>query len=948
MGRTLIEIVIGLIASSAVAQAQPAGFDLPPFDVHHGSGIFTGFNSVDLQTMFVVRKQAAIRSQISPRGGQKPCLGRLPNGVLLATQKHDGVIALYRSTNNGLTWSGPQVVKVSGREVLPGRAAIFSALSDGTLLLGYKAAMYRSTDEGVTWQECSVDASFTFEGERFQLHWGENSGPHELSDGTVVCGCYCSVRPGHGQAWLIRSTDRGRTWGDITLIADHCSEANFAVLPGDRLFVCLRQGTQFRGKWAGEGGVVLSIASSNDRGRTWTEPRRILGRAQSPGFPIRLSDGRMIIVYTHRQSPHGVQAIASVDEGRTWDVDHPVWIAWNSFDAYCGHPRSLVLSDDSIVSGFYVRAFHSPGGPGNDVVGHCVRWRAPRDWPTNWPPKSAPLSVSHDERPVLSTPQPARHRLYTGYNSLDLQEIFFTEKRPVIRSQIGPRGGHKPCLARLPDGDLTATQLLDGFVALCRSTDGGVTWSRPRNILSTRHRRLSRPARQLAALTDGTLLLAQQRMYRSTDGGNSWEASPLKLLAEMEGQAATMRFGDSSGPIQLASGQVLCTAHATFKAPQLHVRVADDATDGKWRESTITWNNAPDAYNLLAGSIVETEAAGGDAVELSSATLVDALNADTNDVLDIRISGAASNAREAQFYYATKEHDGYPGPQLIVEFQSGRATKTVILQPTHDALTRGGRHTDQNNETDPHLDLHRMWISNSNRPPDDQTKGYLQFDLTSITGQVVKVRLRLSKLDGTTLGPVDDRAFLFRSKDMGRTWSDPRLITAGREVNLVQLPGGKLLGCVTLTNNPAERPGVIGLIESDDGGQTWTTPRRVEGLGPAQIPGYPLQLDDGRLLIIYGNRQFPFGVQAIASRDSGRTWATDQPIVLSWFSWDHHCGNPRSVLLPDGRIVTSYYARIFSGIPDGVVYTPTDRDPIPDLVAHCIQWRPPADWPYRK
>ena len=98
-------------------------------------------------------------------------------------------------------------------------------------------------------------------------------------------------------------------------------------------------------------------------------------------------------------------------------------------------------------------------------------------------------------------------------------------------------------------------------------------------------------------------------------------------------------------------------------------------------------------------------------------------------------------------------------------------------------------------------------------------------------------------------------------------------------------------------------------------------------------------------MIIYGNRQLPFGVQAIASRDGGRTWDTDHPLILAWFSWDHHCGNPRSVLLQDGSILTAYYARMLTEAPDGIVYTPTDRDPSPDVVAHSLRWSVPDDWP---
>lgn len=52
----LLGALAGGCSEPAAAQLQPVEFDLPPYVVKHGSGIFTGFNPVDLQTMFVVRK----------------------------------------------------------------------------------------------------------------------------------------------------------------------------------------------------------------------------------------------------------------------------------------------------------------------------------------------------------------------------------------------------------------------------------------------------------------------------------------------------------------------------------------------------------------------------------------------------------------------------------------------------------------------------------------------------------------------------------------------------------------------------------------------------------------------------------------------------------------------------------------------------------------------------
>ncbi len=210
--------------------APPEGttpfLELPAYEAHGGSGNFTGFNSLELQEIYAVQKQAAVRSQISPRGGHKPCLGLLPDGDLLATQKSaSGHIALCRSADQGLTWTAPREVEVPDQGTLGGRAPMFSALADGTLLLGAAGTIYRSADEGQTWEQASVDTSVEVSGRPYELGWGENSGPHQLSDGTALCSGYISFAPGNTQAYLLRSTDGGRTWADTSCIA-RGSEAN--------------------------------------------------------------------------------------------------------------------------------------------------------------------------------------------------------------------------------------------------------------------------------------------------------------------------------------------------------------------------------------------------------------------------------------------------------------------------------------------------------------------------------------------------------------------------------------------------------------------------------------------------------------------------------------------------------------------------------------------------
>ena len=372
----------------AAADGKQPCLELPEYRASAGCGNFTGFNSVNLQEIYVVQKQPASRAQISPRGGHKPCIALLPSGDLLATQITSArCIALCRSADNGSSWGPPREIVTAAKEKLAGRAPMFSALADGTLLLGAAGAIYRSDDEGQTWHPSQIDQTVELEGRSYAIGWGENSGPHQLADGTILCSGYISLAPGHPRAYLLRSRDGGRTWGDASCIAP-ASEVNLAVLPGDKLFACLRVATDA----AGEGGGVVALSESPDGGRTWSQARRVrgLGPAQIPGFPLDLKDGRLLIVYGNRQFPFGAQAIGSRDGGKTWDSEHPIVLAWFSWDHYCGHPRSMLLPDGSVLTGYYARVFTGAHGivltptarnPDPDIVGHCLRWRVPEAWP---------------------------------------------------------------------------------------------------------------------------------------------------------------------------------------------------------------------------------------------------------------------------------------------------------------------------------------------------------------------------------------------------------------------------------------------------------------------------------------------------------------------------------------------------------------------------------------
>ena len=99
--------------------------------------------------------------------------------------------------------------------------------------------------------------------------------------------------------------------------------------------------------------------TSDDGGRNWTKPERILSEfGGAPAHIMRHSSGTLISVYGFRGSPitakpYGIRAMFSRDEGKTWDTDHIIYTTDVSHDL--GYPSTVELSDGSLLTVFYAK-----------------------------------------------------------------------------------------------------------------------------------------------------------------------------------------------------------------------------------------------------------------------------------------------------------------------------------------------------------------------------------------------------------------------------------------------------------------------------------------------------------------------------------------------------------------------------------------------------------------
>ena len=154
----------------------------------------------------------------------------------------------------------------------------------------------------------------------------------------------------------------------------------------------------------------------------------------------------------------------------------------------------------------------------------------------------------------------------------------------------------------------------------------------------------------------------------------------------------------------------------------------------------------------------------------------------------------------------------------------------------------------------------------------------------------------------------DGRAWRWLSDIPARPGDDPAQY---HELHAVDAGAGRII--VHIRNHNSPNAGETLQTESVDGGKSWTTPHAIGVWG---LPSHLLRLRDGRLLMTYGYRRAPFGIQARTSRDRGATWSG--PITISDDGSASDLGYPSTVELADGALLTVWYERL-SASPKAVL-----------------------------
>ncbi len=158
-------------------------------------------------------------------------------------------------------------------------------------------------------------------------------------------------------------------------------------------------------------------------------------------------------------------------------------------------------------------------------------------------------------------------------------------------------------------------------------------------------------------------------------------------------------------------------------------------------------------------------------------------------------------------------------------------------------------------------------------------------------------------------GSYRDRAFCARTTDGGKTFKFMSWMTGEPLTVRSVMP-------TTVRTSPNELVSVLRRREgsqcwidacgSEDNGASWKFLSKVANLdGNNGNPPSMARLPDGRLCVAWGLRAKPFGNRAKISRDQGRNWSDEILLRQGGRTWD--LGYTRTVVRPDGRLVTIYY-----------------------------------------
>lgn len=175
-----------------------------------------------------------------------------------------------------------------------------------------------------------------------------------IVDGPGQCTLFLTgTKPGgaEGRTFCARTEDGGKTFSFLSFVGPEEPEGSTLMpsslrLPDGRVLSALRR--------HGDGRFWIDLFVSEDDCRSWrllSTPVPSTGQNGNPPALIRLTDGRLCLTFGYRDSPQGIRARLSGDDGATWSDE--IVLRDDGGNPDLGYTRTVQRADGRIVTAYY-------------------------------------------------------------------------------------------------------------------------------------------------------------------------------------------------------------------------------------------------------------------------------------------------------------------------------------------------------------------------------------------------------------------------------------------------------------------------------------------------------------------------------------------------------------------------------------------------------------------
>lgn len=176
-------------------------------------------------------------------------------------------------------------------------------------------------------------------------------------------------------------------------------------------------------------------------------------------------------------------------------------------------------------------------------------------------------------------------------------------------------------------------------------------------------------------------------------------------------------------------------------------------------------------------------------------------------------------------------------------------------------------------------------------------------DIVTLRRHEALFLLTATKADGT-----EGRVICARTTDGGLSFDKAGVVWDEPEGHAIMpasvlLPDGSIYSVV---RRGIQNRNFLAANRSTNAGQSWHHAGiPVANTGYMGNPPALTLLPNGRMVLVYGFRDFPFGIRFVVSENYGRSWSA--PYTLRNDGGEPDLGYPRVVVRPDGKMVAIYY-----------------------------------------